>query len=214
MSQAAGVPVGWFMTRLLALALVPFLSARGALAPLDEKASSITFTGHATLHDFHGEVRDFHGQAMLTRGAPFLVTTAEIDFATAGLTTFQSARDRNMAEWLKAASNPTIVYRLEKITCRKGDPAHASPAQPAEFVVRGTLTLNQMTRPVLAVVQGWRDRNELVVTGTANLNTLTYGLPIIKQFFLTVDEHVDVAFRLVFDLPPSASGAVQLRLNH
>jgi len=42
-----------------------------------------------------------------------------------------------------------------------------------------------------------------VVTGTTSVNTLDHGLPIIQQFFMTVDKDVDVSFHLVFDLPPN-----------
>jgi hypothetical protein len=52
-----------------------------------------------------------------------------------------------------------------------------------------------------AQVTGWRESRELVIEGATTIDTTQYGLPIISQYFLTVDRNVDVKFHLVFKLP-------------
>jgi hypothetical protein len=59
-----------------------------------------------------------------------------------------------------------------------------------------------VTKPLNARVSGWRSGRQLVVDGKTTIDTTQFGLPIITQFVLTVDKNVDVAFHLVFDLPP------------
>ncbi len=175
--------------------------SHGADAPLDAKLTSMKFTGHAFLHSFDGQAQDFEGGAQVDPTNPNYVTDAVIDIATARMTTFQTTRDRNMMKWLQSEANPRIEYRLEKIDCTAGIPVEATAARPAKFIVQGDFTLNRTTRPLSANVLGWRDKGLLYITGTAKINTADYGLPIIRQMFMTVDPTVDVSFRLVFDLP-------------
>jgi polyisoprenoid-binding protein YceI len=189
----------------LFIALTLPLVAHGADVPLDTKLTSLKFTGHAFLHNFEGQAHDFQGGAKIDPANPNLVTDAVIDIATAKLTTFQTTRDGNMEKWLDAPTNPRIEYRLEKIERVSGDPAQATKTSPATFTVQGDFTLNHTTRPLSAQVTGWREKGLLVIEGTTTIDTTAYGLPIIKQMFMTVDRNVDVSFHLVFDLP--ADGA-------
>ncbi len=117
------------------------------------------------------------------------------------MTTFESARDRNMFEWLQVDVNPGISFQLKSVKLDKGDPATASKDHPAQFAVVGDFTLNKVTTPLETSALGWREGNRLIVNGTTTVNTVDHGLPIIKQLFMTVDKEVDVAFHLVFDLP-------------
>ncbi len=170
--------------------------------PLDTPASSLKFTGHAFLHDFHGEAKVFNGHAEVDLALPEAIRSASLDIAAAKMTTFVDARDRNMENWLHADANPDIQFELTKVKLLQGDAAGASKAQPARFAVTGSFRLNKIARPLFTEVTGWREGQELIVTGTAKINTPDYGLPEIRQFFMTVDPQVDIEFRLVFDLPP------------
>jgi polyisoprenoid-binding protein YceI len=189
----------------LLLVLAFPLATYAADAPLDAKLTSLKFTGHAFLHSFEGQAQDFEGGAQVDPADPNYVTTAVIDIATAKMTTFQATRDRNMKTWLDSSTNPRIEYRLDKLTAVSGDPATATKEHPATFTVQGYFTLNRTTRPLVAKVIGWREKGLLIVTGTTTIDTTDYGLPIIKEMFMTVDKDVDVTFRLVFDLPADAA---------
>jgi polyisoprenoid-binding protein YceI len=189
------------LPRLALLWFAITLPALAAEAPLDLKQTTLTFTGHATLHDFHGQAQDFHGSAQVDAANPNLVTAASLNIDAARLTTFQDTRDRHMQAWLGVDANPKIEFRLGKITRTGGDPVHANRASPASFAVSGEFTLNDTTRPLNANVMGWREVPLLIIEGTARIDTTQFGLPVIQQFFLTVDKNVDVAFHLVFDLP-------------
>lgn len=188
-----------------AFLVLPFFFAtagRGAEAPLDVKQSSLKFTGHATLHDFSGQAQDFHGHAQVDESDPNLVRSAVIDIAAARLTTFQATRDKNMREWLHIDAHSQIEFRLTQVR-PVSDPDHPSHDLSNRYAVSGDLTLNGVTRPVTAKVTGRREGSQLIVEGATTLDTTQFGLPIISQFFLTVDRNVDVSFHLVFDLPPS-----------
>jgi polyisoprenoid-binding protein YceI len=204
MHLAAARTCGTFFALLAALAATLAGTARAADAPLDVKLTTLKFTGHAFLHSFAGQAKDFEGGAQVDPTNPNYVTAAVIDIATARMTTFESTRDHNMKKWLDADANPRIEYRLEKIDCLTGIPV-ATEEHPATFKVEGDFTLNRATRPLAAKVTAWRDKGLLIVTGTATINTMDYGLPIIRQMFMTVDRNVDVSFRLVFDLPADAA---------
>jgi len=84
-----------------------------------------------------------------------------------------------------------------------GEVATATKDHPAKFFVSGNFTLNKVAKPLETQVSAWRDGKYLVVTGTTQVDTTAHGLPIIKQYFMTVDKDVDIDFHLVFDLPPN-----------
>jgi polyisoprenoid-binding protein YceI len=183
-------------------------SAQTVEAPLDVKASSLKFTGHAFLHDFNGEAKQFSGSAKIDAQKSQAVLEATINIATARMTTFENARDRNMLDWLHADANPDILFRLTRVVPVKGDPAAATADHPARFAVTGDFTLNKTVRPVEAQALGLREGKWLVVTGTTRIDTTEFGLPIVQQLFLTVDKKVDIAFRLAFELPPDLQRTV------
>jgi polyisoprenoid-binding protein YceI len=170
--------------------------------PLDVKQSFLKFTGHAFMHNFNGEAKEFSGNAQVDSLKPQIVLSAKIDVQAAKMTTFESARDRNMFAWLHVDATPDISFHLTKITPMNGEPAGATKDHPTQFTVGGDFTLNKTAKPLETQATGWREGKWLVVTGTTKINTADYGLPEIRQFFMTVDKQVDVAFRLVFDLPP------------
>jgi len=193
----------------LALAtLLPGLTY-GQDVPLDVKQSSLKFTGHAFLHDFNGEAKEFTGSAKADIEKPGLVTSARIDIAAAKMTTFESSRDKNMYAWLHVDTIPGISFALTRVLSMDGKAVTATKDHPAKFLVTGKFTLNKVTKPLETQVLGWREGKWLVVTGTTQVDTTAHGLPIIKQYFMTVDKEVDIDFRLVFDLPPNLQVAAK-----
>jgi polyisoprenoid-binding protein YceI len=185
-----------FLPLFLAIAFF----VRADEAPLDLKQTAITFTGHATLHDFHGAAQEINGRAQIDPTNPNLVTGAVLDFGAARLTTFQDTRDRNMRSWLHVDTDPQIEFRLNQVR-HVGDPNHPRRDFSNYYAVHGDFTLNGVTKPLAATVQGWREGPHLVIDGATTIDTTQYGLPIISQFLLTVSKNVDVKFHLVFDLP-------------
>ena len=180
--------------------MLPLLAHAGE-ASLDVHASTLKFTGHAFLHDFEGEAREFKGSAQVDAKDPLLVDGAEIDIASAKLTTFVDARDRNMFQWLQVTVNPDIRFQLTKVKLLEGDPLHATKDAPARFSVSGLFTLNKVTKALQSEALGWREGGRLIVEGTTQIDTAAHGLPEVKTLFLTVGKDVDVAFHLAFDLP-------------
>lgn len=175
----------------------------GQEVPLDENQSSLKFTGHAFLHDFNGEAREFTGSAKVDAQKPELVTSAKINIAAAKMTTFDPGRDHDMFKWLHVDVIPGISFELTHVASTDGKAATATKDHPAEFLVSGKFTLNNVAKPLQTQALGWREGKWLVVTGTTSVDTAAHGLPIIQQFFMTVGKDVDIKFHLVFDLPPN-----------
>jgi hypothetical protein len=107
-----------------------------------------------------------------------------------------------MFDWLHVDANPVISFQLTRVIPMKSNPADATKGHPSQFTVIGTFTLNKTTKPLQTQALGWRAGKCLVVTGSTQIDTADHGLPIIKQFFMSVDKEVDIVFHLVFDLPP------------
>jgi polyisoprenoid-binding protein YceI len=181
--------------------LIFALRLEAADAPLNVTASTLKFTGHAFLHDFHGEAKEFRGTAQVDPALPELVQSATITIAAAKMTTFIDARDRNMVAWLKVEANPEIRFELTKVKLARGDLAKATKEAPAHFAVSGTFTLNHVAKPLATDVTAWREGKQLVVEGAAQVDTADHGLPEVRTLFLTVDKEVDITFQLLFDVP-------------
>lgn len=192
---------------ILALLLPSFVHA--VEVPLDAKQSSLKFTGHAFLHDFNGQAKQFSGSAQIDFQKPELVLSATIDIEAAKMTTFESARDRNMFQWLHVDTNPRISFELTHVISMDGNAANATKGHPSKFFVSGKFTLNKVTKSLQTQVLGWREGKWLVATGSTQINTADHGLPIIEQFFMTVDKDVDIVFHLVFDLPSNLQTSVK-----
>jgi polyisoprenoid-binding protein YceI len=186
----------------LVLALLVSGFSHAIEVPLDVKQSSLKFTGHAFMHDFNGEAKEFSGSAQIDSQKPEIVLSSKIDIQAAKMTTFESARDRNMFDWLHVDVNPEISFQLTRVIPMKGNPADATKDHPSQFTVIGDFTLNKTAKPLQTQALGWREGKSLLVTGATEINTADHGLPIIRRFFMTVDKEVDVTFNLVFDLPP------------
>jgi len=173
----------------------------GQNLPLDAKGSSLTFVGDAFLHTFKGEAREFSGSATLDADATPPVQKASLRFKTAALTTFNDKRDQNMRDWLKIEVHPDVTFTLESVKLVEGDSKQADPQHPARFTVNGTLTLNGVKQPFGGAALGWRDKDRLIVSGDAVVDTSKFGLPQIKQAFLTVGTQVKTSYRFSFILP-------------
>jgi len=186
---------------LIALLSTDAVCLAGQAIELDPKGSSVTFVGDSFLHSFHGEAKDITGNAELDAAAVPPVQKATLRFKTAALTTFHNGRDEKMFAWLKVAVHPDALFLLESVRLREGDFQNANARHPAKFAIQGTFTLNGVKQPMDGSALGWRDRDRLVVSGETTVNTLRYGLPQIREAFMTVGADVKVSYRFSFILP-------------
>ena len=178
--------------------LIATASVRAESLPLDAKASSLTFVGSAFLHDFRGEAKEMTGSAELDESATPPIQRAALQFRVAALTTFRDDRDKKMREWLKVELHPVATFRLESVRVVSGNYRDARAANPASFEVRGSLSLNGVTRPISGQARGWREGGRVVVAGDAVVNTPDFGLPQIREMLMTVGPNVKTSYRFVF----------------
>ncbi|MDR3405651.1 MAG: YceI family protein [Chthoniobacter sp.] len=193
----------------VSLTLVLFAFCTGGCAaraatqdlPLDAARSKLTFVGDSFLHSFHGEAKEIAGSAALDTEARPPVQKATLHFKTAALTTFHDGRDQKMREWLKINMHPDANFALDNVKLVDGDMQNADAQHPAKFTVAGTFTLNGVKQPISGDALGWREKDHLVVSGDTVVDTLKYGLPQIREAFMTVGTNVKVSYRFSFVLP-------------
>jgi polyisoprenoid-binding protein YceI len=193
------------LLRLVAVAALILSCGHLCLAaenlPLDAKGSSLTFVGDSFLHTFNGEAKEFSGNATLDPDSTPPVQKANLRFKTASLTTFNDKRDLNMRDWLKIEVHPDVTFTLESVKLIEGDSKQADAQHPARFTVNGTLTLNGVKQPFGGAALGWREKDRLIVSGDAVVDTSKFGLPQVKKGVLTVGTKVKTAYRFSFILP-------------
>jgi len=207
MNRTQGLPSRTFYTSLLfafactsCLARVSF-AADAIKLPLDRKGSSVTFVGESFLHDFHGEAKEFSGDAELDPSATPPIQHAMLHFAEARLTTFHQGRDKKMFAWLNVGAHPDATFTLEKVQLTAGEFQAADAQHPASFTVAGSFIFNGIARPISGTAKGWRERDRLNITGETTVDTLKFGLPQIREAFLTVGTNVKVSYQFAFVLP-------------
>ncbi len=175
--------------------------ASAAELPLDPKGSSLRFIGETMLHNFHGEAKEFSGNAELNPQQEPPIQQATLKFTTARMTTFNEGRDKKMYEWLKVEVHPDATFHLEKVRLTSGDYKAANAQHPARFAVSGVFTFNGVKQPISGTATGWREKDRVIVTGETVVDTLKYGLPQVREAFLTVGTNVRVMYRFAFVLP-------------
>lgn len=170
--------------------------------PLDPKGSSLKFSCESFLHNFQGEAKEFTGSAELDTEAAPPIQKATLRFKTAALTTFVKARDQKMYEWLNVKVNSDATFQLKSVKLVGGDFKQADAQHPAQFSVVGTLTLHGVKQPIEGTAKGWREKDHVIVSGDAVVDTLKYGLPQIRMAVLTVGTNVKTSYTFSFILPP------------
>jgi polyisoprenoid-binding protein YceI len=173
----------------------------GQTIDLDPSGSSVKFVGDSFLHSFHGEAKGVTGSAELDSTAIPPVQKATLQFKTAALTTFHKERDQKMFAWLQIAAHPNALFSLLSVKLVEGDYQNADAQHPAKFAVRGAFTLEGMKKPMAGSALGWRDKDRLIVSGETTVDTLQYGLPQIREMFMTVGTNIKVDYRFSFILP-------------
>lgn len=196
-----------YSKKILKISAILNIAAWGHLAraeslALDPKASSLTFVGESFLHSFHGEASELSGSADVDATAVPPVQKASLDFKTTKLTTFNAERDKKMKDWLHVDIHPDATFMLERVKPISGDYKTADASHPAAFSVKGTLALNGVKQPLSGTALGWREKNRLVVSGSAVVNTLEFGLPQIRMAVITVGTNIQTSYRFSFILPP------------
>jgi polyisoprenoid-binding protein YceI len=192
------------LTSVLSIfALASDLAAADAVKlPLDRKESFVKFVGESFLHDFHGEAKEFSGDAELDPNSTPPIQHASLHFAEAKLTTFHEGRDKKMFEWLKVEAHPDATFALERVQLTGGDFKAADAQHVALFAVAGSFNFNAIKQPISGTARGWRDKNRLIITGETTIDTLKFGLPQIREAFMTAGTNVRVSYQLTFVLPP------------
>lgn len=190
-----------FFLTIFALA-ADVVAADAIKLPLDPKQSSVKFVGESFLHDFHGEAKAFTGDAELDPDAAPPIQHASLHFAEAKLTTFHEGRDKKMFEWLKVDAHPDSTFALERVKLTDGDFKAADAQHAASFEVAGSFTFNSVKQPLSGTARGWRDHDRLIIAGETTIDTLKFGLPQIRESFMTVGTNVKVSYQLSFVLPP------------
>jgi len=192
-------------TLLIVLFILGNVAKAGELFPIDSQDSFVKFYCESLLHNFQGEAKAITGNVELELNATPPIQKASLEFKTAALTTFNASRDTKMKEWLNINMHPNATFSLDAVKLVAGDYRTADKEHPAQFSVSGILALNGQKQPINGTALGWREKNRLVVTGDANIDTLKYGLPQIRLAFITVGTNVNTSYRLSFVLPTKYS---------
>ena len=152
---------------------------------IDPVQSRIEFGVKATMGSFVGVLNTYEAEITLDEASA--VKSAALTFKFSELTTGEDKRDRHMHEWQETPTYPDCRFELTRLT------SQADGMRLAE----GRLTLHGLTRPLSFPVRITTEGQRLIIDGEAVVNTVDFGLPIIRKFLaLKVSPEVMVRFHL------------------
>lgn len=176
------------MRSILCWTALPLAVLGGSLGAspfrLDSKASELTVHVRATAHSFDVAPDAFTAEIEL--GDSPETTRAKVHIPIAALHSGNESRDKEMSEWIEAAEFPEVTFALQSVTETDGQP-----------IGHGRLTMHGITHEVeVPFTIGQRDGQRLI-EGSAIVNYDSYGLKIIRKFFLKVHPELEIHFTLV-----------------
>ncbi len=187
--KLCGIAIGLLTSGLLA---APLRAAEGPVA-IDRAASRVEISVKATVDSFVARLVNYEA-AITADPATGRVGAARFAFHFADVKTGNDKRDREMNEWQQTDHFPDGAFTLASLADQGG----------GKSLVKGTLTLHGVTRPIEFTATLHQEARALTVDGEAVVDTRLFGLPVIRKFaLLKVDPLVVVHFHLVGSVPAS-----------
>jgi polyisoprenoid-binding protein YceI len=170
--------------------------------------SSVEFIGTSLMHHFHGVSHEPSGFTSVDFGNPRATTSAEITVPVdsikgIALGSEKSDLSKNIHENLESEKYPDIKFKVTQILPESTD---ASAPSKSSYLLKGDLTIHNMTKPVVLTADTEIKDGYLHVTGEYdNLDMTDYGVEPKPLFaVVSVNDVVDVKFDLYEDLRESA----------
>lgn len=170
--------------------------------------SSVEFTGTSLMHHFHGVSHEPTGFTNVDFGNPQATTSAEITVPVdtikgIALGSEKADLSKNIRENLESGKYPDIKFKVTQILPE--DSGSASPEKKS-YLLRGDLTIHNVTKPVVLTADTEVKDGYLHVTGEYdNLDMTDYGVEPKPLFaVVSVNDVVDVKFDLYEKLAETA----------
>lgn len=175
---------------LLLLLCLPAVALQGASLTLDPKASKVTFTLGATLHDVEGSFAVREGSITFPPTGGEASGRVVVDVRSGD--TGNDGRDKDMhAKVLQSGNHPLAVFNAGRFE------GSIPTVGTSRGTLTGTLELRGKKHPVEIPVTLDLEGNRLIATGTFRLPYVEWGMKDPSKLVLRVDKHVDVTLRAV-----------------
>jgi len=174
---------------LLVLAILGIRSTAGAAGQpliIDPSKSTVGIAVKSTIDSFVAHLDSFESGVTLdpATGRP-VEAWFQADFNK--IRTGKNDRDRDMNTWQRTDTFPTVRFEATGI----------EPSPGGGWTVRGTLRLHGVDHRISFPFTAAVSNSQVVLDGTAVLDTRDFGLPVIRKLWLLkVDPFVHVHFHL------------------
>lgn len=170
--------------------------------------STVEFIGTSLMHHFHGVSHEPSGFTSVDFGNPRATTSAEITVPVdsikgIALGSEKSDLSKNIRENLESEKYPDIKFKVTQILPENTD---ASAPSKRSYLLKGDLTIHNVTKPVVLTADTEIKDGYLHVTGEYdNLDMTDYGVEPKPLFaIVSVNDVVDVKFDLYESLKENA----------
>ncbi len=178
--------IAWMPAWCLAAAVT---AVEPATYTVDPEASTVSFTGHSTLHDFSGTAKVKAGTVTLDGDH----SQGSIEVDATSMDTKSTGRDKDMHKDMDSATFPIIRFALSSVT-GAGD----------ALIANGTWSMHGIDKPMDIPFKLATDgKTTLSASFSVNFNDFKVVVP--RNFGMKVDPKVDV--RVDLTLTPSSQKA-------
>jgi polyisoprenoid-binding protein YceI len=182
-----------------AFVFAPALRAQETVVNLDPARTKVEFTLGATAHTVHGEFKLRSGQIRFDKTTGKASGSIAVDATTGD--SGSNGRDKKMhREVLESEKYPEIVFAPEQVR------GSISPRGSSQVQVSGTLRLHGQDHPMTLTFSVQSDSgNQLQASTHFEVPYEKWGLRNPSNFFLHVNDSVDIDIHAVGELAPSAA---------
>jgi polyisoprenoid-binding protein YceI len=182
-----------------AFVFAPALRAQETVVNLDPARTKVEFTLGATAHTVHGEFKLRSGQIRFDKSTGKASGSIVVDATTGD--SGSNGRDKKMhREVLESGKYPEIVFAPEQVQ------GAISPHGSSQVQVSGTLRLHGQDHPMTLMFSVQSDSgNQLQAATHFEVPYEKWGLRNPSNFFLRVNDSVDIDIHAVGELAPGAA---------
>jgi len=182
-----------------AFVFAPALRAQETVVNLDPARTKVEFTLGATAHNVHGEFKLRSGQIRFDKTTGKASGSMVVDATTGD--SGSNGRDKKMhREVLESEKYHEIVFAPEQVQ------GSISPQRPSQVQVSGTLRLHGQDHPMTLTFSVQSDSgNQLQASTRFEVPYVKWGLRNPSNFFLHVNDSVDIDIHAVGELAPGTA---------
>jgi len=162
--------------------------------------SSITFEVDSTWHLIKGTSKNFSGKLWLNDPKDFQSVRGNIILPISEFDTENESRNERMREVTHASEYPNVEFSITNFNAPQCNPTTLTENSPCNSTLEGDLTINNVTKKVIAKTSLEKNDQTYKVTGVTSIKWADFNVE--DPSILVAKLYEDVNIQIKITLPP------------